>query len=776
MGLCQNAPKLDETFFEDDIVAAFDEARQGSKRSRHKRRSSAIFLSTKRKSRVSHQKSIVTNMHKETLKKCHGILHDLAQCKTRGMDWNHWINEIINHLEEIKLKTIAQEATDQARELLFAALTKGSQEDKEIGLHFRRLTNMVRGDTWRGDISTCCHHKSVSLPLNTNLLLTPKLKECRGSCEQTGVSDNRLTKEKNSDKTPFWEMVNLSGDQNKTCPDSRSLNFGQFQPSKYVEQFPGLKNILWWNFDLFGFSLETSSKPLSTMFLYICVQMNFESTIPGINIQKLSSFILEVESNYGDNPYHNFIHGADVLHSSFNFLQNSFLQENLDSVHRFTLLFASAIHDYNHPGVSNDFLVNTGSKIATIYNDTSVLENWHISQAFSLLKKPKYNFFEKVEAPMKAIIRTDTIQAVLMTDMKRHGEHVKELQQIIEKRKSPSDLIDPKKLISYALHLSDLSHATKRFDIHMEWTRRLTNEFLAQGDKELELGMEPGALFDRRKGNMEKGQIGFIDFIILPLWINWTTVIGAEDEWINQINVNKGEWRRRAGLESQEKESRSSTPSAVDLKEDDGPVFMLHLPRTPRDNVHDTNCEVGEPAMELSCQTVNSAKRQDKTSSNEHGNEKGTFSTINDQSFSSMSRLLKPYSGEPADLQLRLEKKSSTLKFSPRGKNIDEEEMPISPNMEAKLSSKLLCASNSAYIVDGNRECYINEFREFVIDPSFTNLKSNPGSSVSTSTASDAINEFSQMALFSVATESSKKLDWAKIDKYEGEMNSVETL
>lgn len=780
MGLCHNTPKLEDNFSENDTVAAFDEARQGTKRSRHTRRSSGIFLSTKRKSRVRHQKSLVTNMHKGTLKKCHGILHDLAQCKTRGMSWNHWINEIINHLEGIKLKTIAQEATDQARELLWAALTKGSEEDKEIGLHFRRLTNMVRGDTWLGDITTCCHHKSVSLPLNTNLLLTPKLKECRGSCKKTGVPGNRLAEETNIDKNPFKEIGNLSGDQNKTGPASNSFNFGQFQPSKYVEQFPGLKNVLSWNFDLFGFSIETSSKPLSTMFLYICVQMNFESTIPGINIHKLSSFIQEVESNYGDNPYHNFIHGADVLHSSFNFLQTSFFQENLDPVNRFTLLFASAVHDYSHPGVSNDFLVNTGSKIATIYNDTSVLENWHTSQAFSLLKKPEYNFFENVEAPIKAIIRTDTIQAVLMTDMKRHGEHVKELQQIIEKRKSPSELIDPKKLISYALHVSDLSHATKRFDIHMEWTRRLTNEFLAQGDKELALGMEPGALFDRRKGNMEKGQIGFIEFIILPLWINWTTVIGADDEWINQINVNKEEWRRRAGVESQEKVSRSSTPSVVEAKDDEGSEFVLQmprLPRIPRDNVHKTKfSEMGEPAIKFSCQKVNPAKHQDEASSNEHANENSTFGTIEDPSYSSMSRLLKPCSSEPADLHPRLEMKRSTVKLTPRGISIDEEDIPFMPNIEAKLSSKLLCVSNSAYTVDGNCECYINESREFVMDPSVTNLKSNPGSSVTTPTASSATYEFSKVELFSVTTESSKKLDWAQIDKFEGGLHSVETV
>lgn len=42
-------------------------------------------------------------------------------------------------------------------------------------------------------------------------------------------------------------------------------------------------------------------------------------------------------------------------------------------------LFAAAIHDYQHPGVSNAFLVRTKHPIALRYNDMAVLENHHVS-------------------------------------------------------------------------------------------------------------------------------------------------------------------------------------------------------------------------------------------------------------------------------------------------------------------------------------------------------------------------------------------------------------
>jgi len=487
--------------------------------------------------------------------------------------------------------------------------------------------------------------------------------ECSGFCEKVVTPEIRLTEKSNSD--------DLSKDRSYLLEN----------PDKYMREFPSLKNIYYWNFDLFGFSIETSNRPLSTMFLYICFQLKIDVDIVGINISKLSSFIQEVESSYGDNPYHNKLHGADVVHSSFNFLQSVFLQQNLDLVHRFTLLFASAVHDFSHPGVGNDFLVNTGSKIATTYNDTSVLENWHTSQAFSLLKKPEFNFLEDVESPIKAIIRENVIQAVLMTDMKRHGEHVKQLQQYVERRENPSKFVDPRKLISYALHVSDLSHPTKRFDIHMEWSNRLTKEFLEQGDKELELGMEPGALFDRRKLNMEKGQIGFINFIILPLWINWTSFIGADDEWINQINLNKEEWQRRAGVETQVKKSPSQSETEAD--ESKRPVILLTAPRTAKSSQLKSQLkQLREPARESAS---NSAKHG--ICFKGEGKDMLKFVTIEEAAFPS-KEAKNPSLSVTSAMHPRLEIKTSSSKMS-MSQTSDEDCLAMIPNLDTKLSSKL---------------------------------------------------------------------------------------
>ena len=42
------------------------------------------------------------------------------------------------------------------------------------------------------------------------------------------------------------------------------------------------------------------------------------------------------------------------------------------------LLLLQIIHDYQHKGVNNDFLVRTGDSLAILYNDRSPMENHHL--------------------------------------------------------------------------------------------------------------------------------------------------------------------------------------------------------------------------------------------------------------------------------------------------------------------------------------------------------------------------------------------------------------
>uniref|UniRef100_A0A1I8FD42 PDEase domain-containing protein n=1 Tax=Macrostomum lignano TaxID=282301 RepID=A0A1I8FD42_9PLAT len=95
-----------------------------------------------------------------------------------------------------------------------------------------------------------------------------------------------------------------------------------------------------------------------------------------IHPSTLVNYFLHVEQHYKqDNPYHNAVHAADVTQSTHVLLNAQALDNVFSDLEILASIFACAIHDVNHPGVTNQFLINTENELAIMYNDASVLEN-----------------------------------------------------------------------------------------------------------------------------------------------------------------------------------------------------------------------------------------------------------------------------------------------------------------------------------------------------------------------------------------------------------------
>lgn len=54
------------------------------------------------------------------------------------------------------------------------------------------------------------------------------------------------------------------------------------------------------------------------------------------------------------------------------------------------------VHDFEHGGLTNDFLVNSLDGLAVRYNDRSPLENHHLAAAFTLMRQPDFDFISAV--------------------------------------------------------------------------------------------------------------------------------------------------------------------------------------------------------------------------------------------------------------------------------------------------------------------------------------------------------------------------------------------
>lgn len=90
-------------------------------------------------------------------------------------------------------------------------------------------------------------------------------------------------------------------------------------------------------------------------------------------------FFHHIEHSYGRFPaipYHNNLHSADVAHSTSVLLDTLQIFSPLEV---FAAVVAAIVHDVDHPGRTNTFLVKRGAPLALLYNDRSVLENHHVS-------------------------------------------------------------------------------------------------------------------------------------------------------------------------------------------------------------------------------------------------------------------------------------------------------------------------------------------------------------------------------------------------------------
>ena len=88
-----------------------------------------------------------------------------------------------------------------------------------------------------------------------------------------------------------------------------------------------------------------------------------------------------------------------------------------------------------------------------------------------------------------------------------------------------SDVSVRRKVLRMGMHCADVSNPAKPFAVYEKWVERVMEEFYQQGDKERELGLSISPFMDRNHPQAAKCQIGFIKFIVRPLYDAWTKLL-----------------------------------------------------------------------------------------------------------------------------------------------------------------------------------------------------------------------------------------------------------
>ncbi|XP_077083972.1 3',5'-cyclic-AMP phosphodiesterase 4C isoform X5 [Siphateles boraxobius] len=304
-----------------------------------------------------------------------------------------------------------------------------------------------------------------------------------------------------------------------------------------------------WGVDIFKISKYSGNRPL-TVAMYTTFQERDLLKSFKIPVDTFITYMMAVEENYhSDVAYHNSIHAADVVQSTNVLLSTPALEAVFTDLEILAALFASAIHDVDHPGVSNQFLINTNSELALMYNDSSVLENHHLAVGFKLLQEENCDIFQNLTKKQRQSLRKMVIDMVLATDMSKHMNLLADLKTMVETKKVTSlgvllldNYSDRIQVLQNMVHCADLSNPTKPLELYRQWTDRIMVEFFTQGDRERDKGMEISPMCDKHNASIEKSQVGFIDYIVHPLWETWADLVHPDAQDILDTLEDNREW------------------------------------------------------------------------------------------------------------------------------------------------------------------------------------------------------------------------------------------
>ncbi|XP_074544264.1 3',5'-cyclic-AMP phosphodiesterase 4B-like [Halichoeres trimaculatus] len=310
-----------------------------------------------------------------------------------------------------------------------------------------------------------------------------------------------------------------------------------------------LEDINRWGLNIFRVAEHSHNRPLTCIMYTIFQERDLMRTFK-IPTDTFVTFMLTLEGHYhSDVAYHNSLHAADVAQSTHILLSTPALDAVFTDLEILAAIFAAAIHDVDHPGVSNQFLINTNSELALMYNDESVLENHHLAVGFKLLQEDNCDIFQNLSKKQRQTLRRMVIDMVLATDMSKHMSLLADLKTMVETKKVTSSGVllldnytDRMQVLRNMVHCADLSNPTKPLDLYRQWTDRIMDEFFHQGDRERERGMEISPMCDKHTASVERTQVGFIDYIVHPLWETWADLVHPDAQDILDTLEDNRNW------------------------------------------------------------------------------------------------------------------------------------------------------------------------------------------------------------------------------------------
>ncbi|CAI9619181.1 unnamed protein product [Staurois parvus] len=208
-------------------------------------------------------------------------------------------------------------------------------------------------------------------------------------------------------------------------------------------------------------------------------------------------------------------------------------------------LLAAAAHDVDHPGVNQQFLIKTKHHLASLYQNTSVLENHHWRSTVGMLRESR--LLAHLSKEITQDIEQQLGSLILSTDINRQNEFLNRFRaHLAQKDLSLTDADHRHFMLQIALKCADICNPCRMWELSKQWSERVCEEFYRQGDLERKFGLEISPLCSQQKDSIPNIQVGFINYIAEPLFVEWSRFTGGtplSEKMLSHLKKNKAKWK-----------------------------------------------------------------------------------------------------------------------------------------------------------------------------------------------------------------------------------------
>ena len=238
-------------------------------------------------------------------------------------------------------------------------------------------------------------------------------------------------------------------------------------------------------------------------------------------------FIYDVKQLMPENPYHNFSHVTDVAQYIYTLILATHVAERLRPIELAATFLGAVCHDLDHPGLSNTYQNSEKTPLSTKYDCESPLVNHHLHMFRRLCAK--HGILAILESDDRRRVDDVVSHMILATDMAKHGTLMKSIKEKLDDDDDGYNPLHSEEGINLrlqiALKCADIPNQARPWKVANQWNEAVYKEFYHEGDLDRDAGRSVAPLFDRYSNQIPKSTVGFIGWVVAPLYENYVAIM-----------------------------------------------------------------------------------------------------------------------------------------------------------------------------------------------------------------------------------------------------------